>query len=61
MEKKKEDFNSKIKQIEEMRKRRNANQSNIKANDAVSEDSDSSENDVADVDEYLDWRSKKIL
>lgn len=64
MEKKKEEFNEKIKRIAEIRRRRNAEQLKMETNDTASEDSDNDDdgdNKINDMDEYLDWRSKKTL
>lgn len=63
LEKRKEDFNSKIIEIEKIKMRRslaNSILSNAKAMDVDSDDSDDGGDDeVGDIDEYLDWRSKK--
>lgn len=60
LEKKKEDFSERFKKIEEMRRKRNADQSKMETNDTESDDSDDGGNETNDIDEYLDWRSKKI-
>lgn len=48
-----------------MRRRRNADQSKMETDDTESDESDDDDDDGNDdinvMDEYLDWRSKKIV